>query len=329
MACPHSLVANIREYGLQYFKIKLSGDTEYDAERMVQLSTILRSEVGAATRFTLDGNEQYEDIDAFRDCWNQIRSNESVREMIDRFLIYVEQPLHRDHALDPSVKVSLQNWPEAPPIIIDESDADLDSLPTALELGYSGTSHKNCKGVLKSVAAVATISRRSTFTKPLVVSAEDLANVGPVALLQDLAVVSALGMKHVERNGHHYFAGLSMYPDSLQKSVVADHGDLYRWHERGFATLAPVDGRLNLGSINRAPFGLAQIPDLPSFKAGISEPPSTRAEHTCAAEVACPHVVIHTMAPHLRSNPRHSPTLCGLYERRVSRIWSKRIPLRR
>jgi hypothetical protein len=263
---PYSLVASIREYGLQYFKIKLSGDGEHDSERMSQLATILRSEVGAATRFTLDGNEQYEDIEAFRDCWEQIRSNESVREMIDRFLIYVEQPLQRDRALDPSVKESLQNWPEAPPIIIDESDADLDSLPTALELGYSGTSHKNCKGVIKSVAAVATISRQSTFTKPLVVSAEDLANVGPVALLQDLAVVSALGMKHVERNGHHYFAGLSMYPEALQKSAVADHSDLYRWHEGGFATLAPVDGRLNLGSINRAPFGLAHLPDLSLFQ---------------------------------------------------------------
>jgi hypothetical protein len=263
---PYSLVANIREYGLKYFKIKLSGNSRQDCERMSELAAILREEVGAATRFTLDGNEQYEDIDTFRDCWEQIRSNESVREMIDRFLIYVEQPLHRDQALDPSVKESLQKWPDAPPIIIDESDADLDSLPAALELGYSGASHKNCKGVIKSVANVATISRRSTFTKPLVLSAEDLVNVGPVALLQDLAVVSALGMKHVERNGHHYFAGLSMYPDAVQKRLIADHGDLYRWHDRGFAALAPSAGRLNLGTINLAPFGVAHLPNLSFFQ---------------------------------------------------------------
>lgn len=262
---PYSLVANIREYGLQYFKIKLSGDAVHDCQRMSQISDILRSEVGAATRLTLDGNEQYQSIEHFRECWDQIRSSAAVREMMDRFLIFVEQPLHRDQALDPSVGEALRNWPEAPPIIIDESDAELHSLPTALELGYSGTSHKNCKGVIKSVAAVATISRRSTFTKPLVVSAEDLANVGPIALLQDLAVVSALGMKHVERNGHHYFAGLSMYPESVQQEMIADHGDLYRWHSGGFATLAPVDGHLNLGSVKRAPFGLAKPPDLSQF----------------------------------------------------------------
>ena len=98
---PYSLVSNIREYGLQYFKIKLSGDVERDRERMMQIATILRSEVGAATRLTLDGNEQYQNIEQFRECWDQIRSNASVREMIDRFLIFVEQPLSRQRALDP------------------------------------------------------------------------------------------------------------------------------------------------------------------------------------------------------------------------------------
>jgi hypothetical protein len=100
---------------------------------------------------------------------------------------------------------------------------------------------------------------------PLILSAEDLANVGPIALLQDLAVVSALGIDHAERNGHHYFAGLSMFPRSLQRRLVADHGDLYRWHDRGFATVAAAAGRLNLGSINHAPFGLAHPPDLSLF----------------------------------------------------------------
>ena len=33
-------------------------------------------------------------------------------------------------------------------------------------------------------------------------SGEDLANVGPVALLNDLAVMSVLGVEDVERNGH-------------------------------------------------------------------------------------------------------------------------------
>jgi hypothetical protein len=263
---PHSLVANIREYGLKYFKIKLCGDAQLDGERMSNLAAILAAEVGAEMRFTLDGNEQYDDISAFRDCWQRLRSIEPVKEMIDRSLLFVEQPLHRSRALEPSVKQGIEAWSHAPPIIIDESDADLSSLPTALQLGYSGTSHKNCKGILKSVAAAATIAQAGAHATPLIQSAEDLANVGPVALLQDLAMVAALGIPHVERNGHHYFAGLSMYPRRLQEQVVSDHGDLYRWHDRGFAALAPSAGRLDLTSVNRAPFGLAQPPDLSCFQ---------------------------------------------------------------
>jgi hypothetical protein len=50
------------------------------------------------------------------------------------------------------MKDGFDSWPEAPPMIIDESDAELTSLRRALELGYRGTSHKNCKGVFKGLA---------------------------------------------------------------------------------------------------------------------------------------------------------------------------------
>ena len=67
-------------------------------------------------------------------------------------LLFVDQPLHRDIALNAAVGEALSAWSARPPIIIDESDGALDSLPTALARGYSGTSHKNCKGVFKGIA---------------------------------------------------------------------------------------------------------------------------------------------------------------------------------
>ena len=56
-------------------------------------------------------------------------------------------------------------------------------------------------------------------------TAEDLTTVGPVALQEDLAVVATLGIEHVERNGHHYFRGLSMFPRDAVDPVVAHHED--------------------------------------------------------------------------------------------------------
>jgi hypothetical protein len=89
--------------------------------------------------------------------------------------------------------------------------------------------------------------------------------VGPVALLQDLAAMATLGVEHVERNGHHYFRGLSMLPEGVQQAVLARHGDLYRRHPDGFPTLDVRGGRIEVGSVVDAPFGTDFLLDVTQF----------------------------------------------------------------
>ena len=211
-------------------------------------------------RFTLDGNEQFSDIGEFRDAWTEFRKESRLESFLSsKHLLFVEQPLHRDRALAPEVADALSDWPDAPPFIIDESDADLSCLPTALKIGYAGTSHKSCKGVIKGIANACLLEhfRRKNPGNSYVLSGEDLATVGPVTLLQDLAVMSALGISHVERNGHHYFRGLSAFPHELQRVVAEEcHLDLYTMRgDEEFASLAILAGKLELGTINAAPFG--------------------------------------------------------------------------
>ena len=148
---------------------------------------------------TLDGNEQFQDLDAFREQWEQMQADSIIRHLFMR-LRFVEQPLHRDTALDSSMRAALDRWSDAPALIIDESDADLDSLPQAFTLGYSGTSHKNCKGITKSLINAARLAaHRHETGKEGILTGEDLANIGPVALLQDLAMAAMLGIASVER----------------------------------------------------------------------------------------------------------------------------------
>jgi hypothetical protein len=142
-------------------------------------------------------------------------------------------------------------------MIIDESDGELSSATEALDCGYVGTSHKNCKGIFKGVANACLMAHRQQQDPGgrYILSSEDLANMGPVALPQDLAVLATLGIDHTERNGHHYFAGLSMYPQVLQDQMLTHHGTMYRKHDRGFAALDVRDGRLDVSSAIDAPFG--------------------------------------------------------------------------
>jgi hypothetical protein len=147
---PQSLVACIRSYGLTHFKIKLSGDAERDRGRLRQIAAVLGAE-SPRYAVTLDGNEQFHDIDGFRALWDALVQDVLLAPLLER-LIFVEQPIHRDLALDAATMFGLVRWEERPPMIIDESDGALESLRQALACGYVGTSHKNCKGIFKGVA---------------------------------------------------------------------------------------------------------------------------------------------------------------------------------
>ncbi len=262
---PQSLEACIRAYGLTHFKLKLCGDLARDVARLRQIAVVLQSGAVEAYAFTLDGNEQYKSVGEFRNAWNALAGEPSLKAFM-RHLLFVEQPLHRDVSLTEEAARDLLGWPDRPAIIIDESDGELSSLSRALDVGYAGTSHKNCKGVFRGIGSACLVRQRQAAHPEgaagrYVISGEDLANVGPVALLQDLAVMASLGIEHVERNGHHYFRGLSMLPDDVQRQVLRHHGDLYRRHPDGYPTLDVHDGYLDVGSVVDAPFGTAFLLD--------------------------------------------------------------------
>jgi len=261
---PQSLEACLAVQGLRYFKIKLCGALENDAERLRRIADLFRRDCPEA-RYTLDGNEQYASFAEFRAHWESHRADPALRGLLSPpGLLFVEQPLHRNEALADHVADDLAAWPEAPPLIIDESDAGPGSASRALALGYVGTSHKNCKGVLKSLANAALFAHRSASAepsgagaRPCVLSGEDLVNTGPIALLQDLAVLAALGVPHAERNGHHYFRDLGAFGKGTGERLLREHSDLFRTLDDGAAALTVKDGRLSLGSVAAAPFGTA------------------------------------------------------------------------
>jgi hypothetical protein len=266
---PQSLLASIRAYGLNHFKIKLSGDVNRDGARLRRLAELLGTEC-TAYAYTLDGNENFQSLDSLQSLWEPLVFEAVGCRYMNPHLfgfvasvIFVEQPLHRDVALSEDTGRQMREWEGRPRIIIDESDADLGTLERAIELGYAGTSHKNCKGVFKSLYNA---TRVALEQDALVLSAEDLTNVGPIALPQDLHVAATLGIGHLERNGQHYFRGLSVFPESVQGQVMAAHPDLYRMHERGFGTLDIRGGRIEVGSVVRGPFGTSVEPDLVGFK---------------------------------------------------------------
>ena len=272
---PETLEEDIRTYRLSYFKIKVRGDLEPDIERLSQIAELF-SRLGVSDfRFSLDGNEQFRDAESFRVFFEAVASNARLSEFFQR-LLFVEQPFARAIALEANLGRGLKAWKDRPAIIIDESDGSIGDVKRALALGYSGSSYKNCKGVFKGILNAARIRAANTSEgRAVLLSGEDLANVGPVALLQDLAMMAKLGIGHVERNGHHYFRGLSRFSPELQQQMLTLHGDLYhpiamvatgRQSEEFYPTLRIVDGALSNTSVTTAPFGVVPIPEETEYR---------------------------------------------------------------
>ena len=152
-------------------------------------------------------------------------------------------------------------------MIIDESDADLDAFPQARARGYRGVSSKACKGFYKSLinAARCALWNREAGRDVFFMSAEDLTTQPGLALQQDLALVSLLGVGHVERNGHHYVRGLAALSAGEQAAWLAAHPDLYV-RDGDLARLRITRGRLAIGSLAGPGFAAGAEPDWESLR---------------------------------------------------------------
>ncbi len=187
---PQTLDECVRAYGLRHFKLKIDGRPERDLDRLQRIAALLAGECQAGFAFSLDGNESFRDVPSFADYFWRLRADPALAEFWSR-LLYIEQPWHRSVALSPAIGDLARAWPERPPIIIDESDAEIGSLKAALALGYAGTSHKNCKGFFKSVLNTALLARHGAETgSPVLMSGEDLGNVGPISVTSWAILIS-------------------------------------------------------------------------------------------------------------------------------------------
>jgi hypothetical protein len=261
---PETLEEYLDRDGIRYLKIKVSGQSDEDIARLEAIAAVLAAR-DRDFHISLDGNEQYRQPDDFLDLIARIKATPGLRRLYQQ-IMFIEQPLDRAVALDPSVKPALSVLSRDKPVIIDEADGWPGAFREAIHLGYRGTSHKNCKGIYKSLQNLAlTVLRNQRAGWPeLFLSAEDLSNVPVVALQADLASVALLGIGHVERNGHHYFRGLGHLSEAEKASALARHPDLYE--RRGDEVFLKItDGALACGSLQVPGMGFAALPDMESL----------------------------------------------------------------
>jgi hypothetical protein len=261
---PESLEEAIAAYGHTHFKLKVNGDPAADVERLIRIAAVL-DRAKEPYSATLDGNEQYPDIDAVAGLWRRV-ADEPRLARLRYSILFIEQPIARSHALSKPV----ESLSREIPIEIDESDADIGTFSHAKRLGYRGISSKACKGFYRALLNRARVEQWNAGTERYFMSAEDLTTQSGVAVQQDFAQALLIGATHVERNGHHYVDGMAGAKEVEQGAFLAAHPQLYA-RANGRVRLAIREGRAALGSLHTTP-GLAVGP-FPDFSAMTETPP--------------------------------------------------------
>ena len=239
--------------GARYFKLKLNGDPEADAARLIRIGNELAT-LPHAYSVTLDANEQYADLMPLGALVERLDRDAALKPIAAR-LLYIEQPMPRDSFRQSPLGVLSRR-----DIIIDEADDSYDAFPAARALGYRGISSKSCKGIYKSVVNATRAAKWSADGGRYFISGEDLTCQAGLGVQQDLALGALIGVTHAERNGHHYVDGFAETPVAEAEAFLSAHPDLYR-RDGEKIRLSIHDGDLLTGSLTAPGFASKVHPE--------------------------------------------------------------------
>jgi len=251
---PETLEEVVARYRHRWFKLKVGGDASADVERLAAIAAVL-DRTADPYHVSLDGNEQYGDMAGVAELWHRMKSDRRLARLVAS-IVFIEQPVKRSAALERPVE-GIEK-----PVIIDESDDSLEAFPRAKALGYKGVSSKTCKGIYKSLINRA---RCAAWGAEYFMTGEDLTIQPGLALQQDLALVSVLGLTHLERNGHHYVNGMADLPRAEQQAFLTAHPDLYE-QSHGAVRVRIDNGELSIDSLDCPGYASRAMPDWRSMK---------------------------------------------------------------
>lgn len=255
---PETLEQVIARYGHRHFKLKVAGRVDDDIARLTRIAEVL-GRVGEPVLVSLDGNEQYDSAEGVLELLARLQATPALARLWQA-IAFVEQPIARKTALDTDVRAIAA----IRPVIVDESDGELDAFVRARACGYGGISSKTCKGLYRSLLNAARCAQwnadaASPAAPRYFMSGEDLTTQAGLAVQQDLALVNVLGIAHVERNGHHYVDGMAALPEREQAAFLTAHPDLYE-RSHGAVRLRIERGRIAIGSLDGAGYASGAMP---------------------------------------------------------------------
>lgn len=263
---PETLEEVVAATGINHFKLKVGGDMAADIARLEAIAGVI--DQGGDYLATLDGNEQYADVDGVIALWEAINAAPKLARLASS-IAFIEQPIARSSALSRDIRALARQKP----VEIDESDGTLDAFLEAKALGYTGVSSKSCKGFYRSLLNRSRCEKwnREEGGRTYFMSAEDLTTQAGLGVQQDIALATLIGCTHIERNGHHYVDGMKAVGEAEQAAFLAAHPDLYH-RSLGAVRVNIEKGQLRIASLDQPGFASGALPDLDAMRSVTPAP---------------------------------------------------------
>ena len=138
-------------YGQRCFKLKVGGDRSADLERLVRIAARPRPRSPGRCTSPSTATSSTRTSSRSSNCGSAMEAEPALQKLVRG------DALHRaaDQARRSRSRAASRRWRGIEPVIIDESDGELDAFVRARALGYGGVSSKDCKGFYKSIVNLA------------------------------------------------------------------------------------------------------------------------------------------------------------------------------
>ena len=107
---PETLEEVVSYYRGRYYKLKVGGDIKADLDRLSRIAAVLDAGAGDY-RATLDGNEQYDDVEGIVELWRKVARDAGAGRLVQ------VDPVHRaaDQARGGAQRARSSRWPGTAP----------------------------------------------------------------------------------------------------------------------------------------------------------------------------------------------------------------------
>jgi len=194
-AAPDPLLAAIEQHAIARLSLSLTGEVDQDVGNLCTIANLIAAS-GRRLGVSLEGGGAFAQPGDLRRLFERLRENPLTHRLAPA-IEFIEQPFPVDATFTNAAVAVFAEWPERPPMLVDEADENAPDASRALEWGYSGAVFRGARGLIPAIAFACLLGARRE-REPVgkwTFAGGPIEPDCPMAALQEAESAQALGLE--------------------------------------------------------------------------------------------------------------------------------------